>query len=63
VSPPSLGESEVPAIQALLEEIKRAWAASDAELLARPFSADANFVAFDGTRLKGRAAIAVKQIA
>ncbi len=46
------------AIIALLDDVEAAWAAHDAERLAQAFAEDAIFVAFNGTRLFGRAAIA-----
>ncbi|GKQ49907.1 SgcJ/EcaC family oxidoreductase [Bradyrhizobium sp. Ce-3] len=46
------------AIGALLDDIKTAWAASDADRMAQAFAEDAIFVPFNGARLVGRAAIA-----
>lgn len=45
-------------INALLDEIHAAWQAGDAEAFAQAFSEDALFVAFNGSRLRGRSAIA-----
>jgi len=46
------------AIAALLAGMEAAWARSDADLLADAFSDQALFVAYDGSRLHGRTAIA-----
>lgn len=56
-------ESEAPApaaaqIAALVTALKDAWRAGDPGRFARSFTRAANFVAFDGAELKGRAAIA-----
>lgn len=45
-------------IHRLLGRIQAAWAHGDADELAREFSGDAHFIAFDGARLDGPAQIA-----
>ena len=42
----------------LLEQLLGGWNQEDADKFAGPFTDDASFVAFDGTRLDGRAQIA-----
>ena len=42
----------------IVDELVQAWAAGDAAAFARPFAADARFVAFDGSVLQGPAEIA-----
>ncbi|WP_375780039.1 SgcJ/EcaC family oxidoreductase [Bradyrhizobium sp. ma5] len=51
-------ERALNAINALLADIKAAWAANDADRMAQSFAEDAIFVPFNGSRLLGRAAIA-----
>jgi uncharacterized protein (TIGR02246 family) len=46
------------AIDALLADVRAAWAANDAETFAQAFSEDAIFIPFNGARLVGRTAIA-----
>jgi len=45
-------------IQELLDQLSVAWQAGDAAQYAAHFTADADYVVFDGTHLRGRAAIA-----
>lgn len=54
---PETDDTDRTAIHALFDRIKAAWATGDAKQLANAFSEDAVFVAFNGTRLIGRAAI------
>jgi uncharacterized protein (TIGR02246 family) len=46
------------AIRAIHQRMIDAWNAGDAAAFAAPFTDDADFVAFEGTRLKGRRGIA-----
>ena len=46
------------AIRAIHKRMIDAWNAGDAEAFAAPFTDEANFVAFEGTHLKGRREIA-----
>jgi uncharacterized protein (TIGR02246 family) len=46
------------AIRAIHQGMIDAWNAGDAAVFAAPFTEDADFVAFEGTRLKGRREIA-----
>ncbi len=45
-------------IQAMYQQLIDGWNAGSGEAFAAPFSENADFVAFDGTRFKGRAEIA-----
>ncbi|EHR50289.1 hypothetical protein SacmaDRAFT_2033 [Saccharomonospora marina XMU15] len=45
-------------VRQALSRIADAWAAGDADGYARQFSQDADYTAFDGTRMAGRQAIA-----
>lgn len=55
---PASAEASEAAVRALVEEIGDAWGRGDADAYARLFAEDADYVVFDGTHLKGRAAIA-----
>jgi uncharacterized protein (TIGR02246 family) len=46
------------AIRAIHQRMIDAWNAGDAEAFAAPFTDNADFVAFEGTHLKGRREIA-----
>jgi uncharacterized protein (TIGR02246 family) len=46
------------ALHGLLEQLLDGWNQEDADKFASPFAEDGSFVAFDGTRLDGRAQIA-----
>lgn len=50
--------SDEAAIRALHKRVLDAWAQGSGEAFAAPFSADADFVAFDGSVLRGREQIA-----
>ena len=54
-TPPAADED---AIRAIHQRMIDAWNAGDAAAFAAPFTDDADFVAFEGTRLKGRRGIA-----
>jgi uncharacterized protein (TIGR02246 family) len=43
--------------ESILAELTRAWSVGNGSAFARPFQSDAIFVAFDGTVLRGAAAI------
>jgi uncharacterized protein (TIGR02246 family) len=45
-------------LRGLLEQLMIGWNHEDADKFASPFTEDASFVAFDGTRLEGRVQIA-----
>lgn len=45
------------AIREKLKQLNDGWKARDAELFARPFAADADYVVINGMRLRGRRAI------
>jgi uncharacterized protein (TIGR02246 family) len=46
------------AIRAILRQMADAWNTGDGVAFAAPFAADADFIAFEGTHLKGRPEIA-----
>jgi uncharacterized protein (TIGR02246 family) len=45
------------AVHSLLQRLNEAWAQGDADAFGAVFAEDADYVVFDGTHLKGRAAI------
>jgi len=49
---------DVNAIRAILQQMADAWNAGDGIAFAAPFADDADFIAFEGTHLKGRQEIA-----
>ncbi|MET0388918.1 MAG: SgcJ/EcaC family oxidoreductase [Polyangiales bacterium] len=51
-----LPEADRQAIAALFDEMYRAWGAGDAARYAACFEPDVDYVAFDGTHIKGRVA-------
>lgn len=46
------------AVRALFERMMEGWNAGSGEAFAAPFTEDADFVAFDGTQLRGRREVA-----
>jgi uncharacterized protein (TIGR02246 family) len=54
----TLTAADEDAIRAIHQRIIDAWNAADGSAFAAPFTEDADFVAFEGTHLRGRQAIA-----
>jgi len=50
-------EADENAIRGLVDRLSEAWGQGDGRAFAAVFAADADYVVFDGTRLKGRKAI------
>lgn len=58
MSTASKHDADVKAIAALGAVMAEGWAAGDADRFAAPFTADADYIVFNGAHLKGRQAIA-----
>jgi uncharacterized protein (TIGR02246 family) len=54
----TITEADEAAIRAILVQMADAWNTGDGVAFAAPFAVDADFVAFEGTHLKGRQEIA-----
>ena len=50
-------QTDAMAVRALFQKLNAAWGAGDAEAYGALFTADADYLAFDGVNQKGRAAI------